>query len=274
MIPRKEAQIFLDHNRSGWGKTPCTNTLNLWEISEKNINEEIVMRAGLEHCCPVISDISTRHSLLYMIRNYNGKNQVHQDISVLLSHIRPDLGKEWDKNELRSKHEKTHLDVKKVMQYPEGFHRNLMHPKSRMVQYYVPDHFKTLDHIVHGEHPSFANDAESQRLYTVTLGDYCECFETARNLDHLAALVAVQTAQTLHSRGIDTPKIAKLLAQNFASTGTIREYGQQKHAQKIVDLILKEIKKSGDLPGLSKQFRELARPKVQKSYFGRRNMSL
>ena len=143
-----------------------------------------------------------------------------------------------------------------------------------MVQYYVPDHFKTLDQISHGLMPSFASTSEDRQKFQVNLSDYQVCATKAQSLDHFCALVAVKSAQILKDNDVDTKTIAKLLSQNFAQTGIIREQGQINHAQHIVDLTLQEIIATGSLPGLAKEFRHLAQPKVHQYYQGKRNLRL
>ncbi|MFA5026154.1 MAG: hypothetical protein WC503_06640 [Candidatus Shapirobacteria bacterium] len=274
MISRETVQSFLNQNRKKWGKTPHSDNRDLWSTTPDTITQTDVLTAGMEHSCPVISDVSTKKNPVEMWRSYNGKNQSFEDISNLLISVRPDLGLEWNKKEVKGHSEKTHPEVKKISQFPDGFHKNTLTSNSRMDQYYLSDHFKTLDHIVHGAFPNFAESPSDQLKFSVQTTDYLDCAKLADNLDHFTALVAVRSAQILKSRGISNHSIAKLLALNFAQTGTIRENGQQKHAQYLVDLIIKEIKQPGDLPGLSKEFKKLARPKVKTSYFGQRNPRL
>lgn len=278
MISKEGVQSILNTSRYHWGKTSEMDGRDLWKTPANLITSSDVIDSGIRHCCPVIYTVITNtenpRTPVEIWRAYNGKNKAFENISELLINTNPELSKEWQKRELRKNSEKTHPEVKKNFQYPEGFRRYTLFPNARMPQYYLSDHFRTLDHIVNGALPKFADNLIDQQKYLVIPEDYLLCAKNAINLDNFTALVAVQTAHILRSRGVSIHKVAELLAQNFAGTGSIREYGQQKHAQKIVDLILKEIKKSGDLPGLSKQFRELARPKVQVSYLGIRNHKL
>lgn len=143
-----------------------------------------------------------------------------------------------------------------------------------MAQFYLQDHFKALDHITHGAMKDFPKTPSQRKKFSVNVTDYQSCVVEAKNLNHLCALVAVKTASTLKSRGVSDKIIVNFLSQTFAKTGTIREYGQQKRASRIVNLVLKEIKECGQLPGIASKFRQLSRPKVRKYYHGQPNLKL
>ena len=275
MIPREAVQFYLDNNRQNWGKTSHSDNRDLWKTPTDQVTQNDTLQAGMRHSCFVIAKVSALKSPIEMWRSYNGKNYAFENIpTIFTSTNRQDLMKDWYQSEMRRPSEKTHPEVKESAQYPDGYNRRLLTPNSRMSQYYLSDHFKTLDHIAHGSFPPYSNNSIDQDKFLVDILDYTDCAKKAKNLDHFTALVAVKSAQILKSRGIDNHTIASILALNFAQTGTIRENGQQKHAQQIVDSIIKEITEAGDLKGLSSEFRKLARPRVQTSYFGKRNPRL
>lgn len=273
MTSRIEVQVYLNTHRQDWGKG-SPHVRPLWDTVD--IDRQDVLRAGVGHSCMVISKVlAGGRTDLEIWRSYTGKNQAFADISELfLQTNRLDLFRSWNRQEVKKHHQVTHQSVKALAQYPDGFHRQTLPANARMVQYYVSDHLKTLDHIYHGALPNFANNPEDQQKFLLTSADYANCALEARNVDHFCALMAVHTAQVLKSRGVDSRQVAQLLSQNFAQTGIVQENGQQKPAQRLVNLIIKEIKETGQLPGLSSEFRRLARPKVQSYYLGHRNPRL
>lgn len=275
-MPSREAvQQFLNTHRSEWGKSGRRDTRNLWSINPSSFTENEAMLAGMRHSCMVIHDVSKKKTPSEMCLSYGGKNNFFEDISQLfLQTGRADLHKSWNKKEVKSRSEKTHQDVKAIAQFPEGHHKQTLSANGRIVQYYVPDHFKTLDQISHGLMPGLASTPADQQKFQVNLLDYSDCVAKAQSLDHFCALTAVKTAQTLKDRGINTKTIAKLLSQNFAQTGIIREQGQINHAQHIVSQTIQEIVATGSLSGLAKEFRHLAQPNVHKYYQGYRNPRL
>lgn len=274
MFTKETVQAALNHDPNLWGRSLRSDTRDLWNTPESAITSDDAITAGIQHSCPVIEKVSKTKTPLEMWRSYTGKNIAFEAISDLFDQAnRPDLKVEWHKNEIRSSSQKTHPEVKAVAQYPASRQNRFLSANARMSQYYLSDHFKTLDHIVHGALPS-PSTPEDRSKYEISISDYQKCAENAHSLDHFTALVAVNTAQILQKRGIDNHSIAALLSQNFAQTGTIREYGQDKHAQRILSQVLTEIKQVGSLPGLSKEIRKISRPKIQKYYSGQRNPRL
>lgn len=268
-------QNHLNAHRKSFGLS-FVDPRPLWESNNITWNDVII--AGENHSCPVICDVVNKRAdkpPVEVWRSYQGKNNVYCEISDLLLNVgRKDLHSDWTHRELKKKKEKTHPDIIAIRQYPDGYDTKLLNANARMNQYYISDHFKTTDHINHGALPDYASTVEDQNRFSLNPTDYQSCALKTTSLDHFCALVAVKSAQTLKSRGVDGHTIAKLLSQNFAQTGSVREYGQQKHASIIVGLVLKEIKECGTLPGLASEFRQLARPKIEKSYFSKRNPRL
>ena len=275
MISRESVQNRLDKHKKSFGDA-FIDPRPLWTTQGITWND--VQDAGKGHSCPVIYEVIRKRidqDPVEVWRSYQGKNNAYCAISNLLENTgRIDLYTSWTHNELKKKGEKTHPEVKPTFQYPVGYDQHYLLANARMDQYYLSDHFKTLDHIAHGALPGFAVSLEEQQKFAIPVENYQSCAHSASNLDHFTALVAVKTAQVLKSRGIEDQKIVNLLAQNFANTGSVREYGQQKHASRIVSLVIKEIKEAGNLAGVSSGFRRLARPKVERHYFGKRNPRL
>ena len=275
MFSETEIQSHLDHNKARFGRSTLDQR-PLWADNPITWNDVIL--AGEAHSCPVIRKVLNGRldrQPIEVWRSYQGKNKFYGEITSLFQAVnRPDLRQDWTHNELKKRNEKTHPEVKPTFQYPVGYDQHYLLANARLDQYYLSDHFKTLDHISHGVVPDYAASPEDQAKYSVSVDDYRECAQKATNLDHFTALVAVKTAQILKSRGVEDQKIVKLLSQNFSQTGSVREYGQQKHASKIVSLVLKEIKECGNLQGIASEFRRSARPKIEKHYFGQRNPKL
>jgi hypothetical protein len=273
MFSCEQIQSNLNLNKKTFGKS-AIDSRPLWETTQ--VTWDDALTAGRDHSCPVIKKVvNSGKSALEIWRSYQGKNNAYCEISnLLLDAGRPDLYSKWTHGELRKKTEQTHSEVKPTFQYPEGHNQRILLANARLDQYCVSDHFKTLNHIAHGAIVDYAKSKEEQNKYSVTISDYQSCATKAINLDHFTALVAVKTAQILKGRGVDNQTIANLLSLNFAQTGSVREYGQQQHASKIVSLIIKEIKESGVLPNLASRFRQLARPKIEKQYFGTKNSKL
>jgi len=276
MFSETEIQSHLNQNKKDFGRASI-DTRPLW--STDNITWEDVKFAGERHSCPVLRDVLNKRvdiqQPVEVWRAYQGKNNAFCEISNLFQKTnRSDLYTSWNHNELRKKGEKTHPEVKAVFQYPSGHDQHYLLANARMDQYFLSDHLRTLDHIAHGASLGYAASPEEQAKYSVSIDDYQSCAQTATNLDHFTALVAIKTAQILKNRGVEDQTIVKLLSQNFAQAGSVREYGQQKHASKIVSLVLKEIKECGNLQGIASEFRQSARPKIEKHYFGKRNPRL
>lgn len=273
MFSSEQIQSNLNLNKKTFGRS-AIDRRPLWETPQVTWDDAIT--AGRDHSCPVIKKVvNSGKSELEIWRSYQGKNNAYCEMSDMFLNVgRPDLYSEWTHGELRKKTEQTHLEVKPTFQYPEGHNQRILPANARLAQYCVSDHFKTLDHIAHGAIIGYAKSEEEQHKYSVTVKDYQSCALEAVNIDHFTSLVAVKTAQILKSRGVDDQTIANLLSQNFAQIGSVREYGQQKHASKIVSSIIKEIKECGLLPNLASRFRQLARPKIEKQYFGIKNSQL
>jgi hypothetical protein len=264
MFSKETVQSYLNQHRKEWGRSDLGDRRDLWSTPPNSFTEADAILAGIRHSCMVIQNVSTKKTPYDMCLSYGGKNNFFQDISQFLNqNHRPDLVHSWNQKELKSRRHQIHPEVKAIAQFPEGYHKRTLSANSRMVQYYIPDHFKTLDQM-----------GRDQSVYQVNLSDYSNCAVKARDLDHFCALIATQTASILKSRGLDNASIAKLLAQNFAQTGIVRENGQIKHAQHIVDSIIQEITSVGTLPGLSAEFRHLAQPKVRRYYQGTQNSRL
>jgi len=274
-IDRKEIQTHLDSHRDEWGQSSRYDPRNLWQLSEPDVTLDEAVSEGERHSCRVIAKAAVNKSTLTMLRSYGGKNRAFQNVSQLLEEHNPRLHKDWNSAEVRRRKEHTHPDIQKIAQLPTGVNPRQLNANARLIQYDVPDHFKTLDHIVHGQTPSQIHiKPGDESKYHLPLEIYIEPARLATNLPDFAARVAHQTAVTLHQREVDTRDIANLLSLNFAQTGIIQEYGQQKPASRLVDHIIATITREGKLPGLARAFRETARPKVQKSYLGKRNPRL
>lgn len=277
MHSREEIQGFLNTHKHIFGK-PKTDNRPLWSTPTENVTWADVSVSGSQHSCPVIQNVVQSRAEkppIEVWRSYQGKNNAYCQISdVLLSSGRGDLYSDWTHRETRKAKEKTHADVMSVRQYPDGYDPKVLNANARMDQYYLSDHLKTIDHISHGALPAYATTVDDQAKFSIDPAEYQSCAAKAKDLDHFCALVAVKSAKTLKNRGVDTHTIAKLLSQNFAQTGSVREYGQQKHASKIVGLVVKEIKECGVLPRLASEFRRLSRPKIEKRYFAKRNLRL
>lgn len=270
MFSKETVQQLLNAHRDEWGRPSRRDQRNLFTTQ---FTSEDAILAGIRHSCMVIQNVSTKKSPTEMCQSYGLKNNAFEDISQLLSKSgRSDLYHSWNKREVLSPREKTYPEVKAVAQYPEGHHTSILSPNGRLVQYDLSDHFKTLTLISHGLLSDFASGDDCQK-FNIDISQYSDCARNARDINHFCVLTAVKTATFLKDNGVDNHSIAKLLSQNFAQTGIIREHGQIKHAQQLVDLIVKEINRH-NLPGLSKEFRHLARPKVHKYYQGHRNPRL
>ena len=160
------------------------------------------------------------------------------------------------------------------MQVPQGIDKQRIEPGVRMPIYYVCNTLRTLALIEHGKRLDIASTPDEQKRYSVNPNDFYSCIKNATDLDDLSIRFAVKTALILHNKGVNNQGIVEILTSCFASTGLIREYGQQKHAEKIVDGIFTGIIEAGQLTGLVSQFRLKARSKVRLFYKGIPNKDL
>lgn len=276
MVSRKELQLNLNTNRKVWGRGNLGNVVNIWAVEPGSVDEEAVIVAGEGHACTVIKAVLDKSTpLVDNWRSYVGKNNAYKEIGDLFSQVgRVDLRQQWQHGELRGKKEKSHWDLRKEMQYPQGVDPHVLVAVSRLPAFYLADFFKNLDHIVHGQYPKMPVATEDMSMFDLHPSDFSAEALTATDTTDFCIQVALKAAMILKDRGVSPKQINQLLVTSFAKTGLIREYGQQKKAERIVDCITKAIVASGQLPGLVKEFRQKARQNVRLDYHGRPNPDL
>lgn len=272
---RGHIQEILNKHKRHWGTADSGIQKDVWNPTPPITVDDVIIE-GTAHACRVIKTVLSRpDSPETTWRSYHLKNDAYLTFGKMIQDTgRYDLFKDWKKGEQRKRKEKTHWNIRTNMQVPQGVDKQRIEPGVRMPIYYICNTLRTLALVEHGRKLDIAKTSDQQKLYAVSPNDFRTCIEKAKDVDDLSIRFAVKTALILHSRGIDDQGIAEILTSCFASTGLIREYGQQKRAEKIVDGVLTGIIETGLLPGLAHKLRSKARSNVRLYYKGILNQSL
>lgn len=247
MISRAEVKRTLNANWQSFGvRGPTINPL---QVEPSSVTNDMVVIAGINHGCPVIDTVLARPATpAENLTSYGLKNDAFNAFDDLfLATGRLDLSSQWNHGELRRKQEKTHPSLKLLT--PDQLNQRQLVPKARIPQMDLCDFIKV------------AQLSVPDRQFSVS--DFTQDSVDATDIYDFCSSVALRAALTLADRGVDNQTIATVLSNSFAKSGLIKEYGQQKPSERLVNDIVRKIVRSGQLPGLASEFKKMARPKVK-----------
>lgn len=263
MVNREAVKAFLNQHYRQFGVREDRPYVDPRTLDPSGIGDRHVVAEGTFHGCPVIPDVLARNATPFEnVCSYNLKNQAFAQIDDLFTSVgRHDLSRQWNSGEKRRKTENTHPELRPNMVMPDQINQRQLVPKARIPQMDLSDFFKTLELKGDERLKLSPQDFSDTAVESIDISDFC-------------SNVAAKAAIIFKNRGVDNITIANILAASFAKTGLVREYGQQKPAEKLVDTISSKIIASGKLPGLASEFKKVARPKVRRFYKGSKNPQL
>lgn len=275
MARSPELQTTLNRQHSLWGHGSGSLDYSTWDLAPHLVTRGMVIEAGIGHACRVIQPVLSRGRSDYdNWLSYRLKHDGYVVFAGLLERNRPDLHAQWQKSRSRHRREKTHWDLRGIIQLPHQSNPHHIEAVARLPQNYLSLLYRNFQVAQHGLRPDLASTPADQEKFTFFATNFQSCADNAKSIHHFCCLVAVKAATMLRQSGVDDQKVTSLLVSSFAIPALIREYGCQKEAESIVDGIIREFTATGKAAGLAKLFREQARPLVRQHYYGQANPHL